>query len=210
MARLLLALCCVLMLGACAGKEVWAPDDMVRELRYQHDGPPALTLFTMLNNTNNAGAHTALMVNASQRVIFDPAGSFEHPSVAERNDVIFGATPHLVDSYTRYHARESFRVRVQSAPVAPDIAEGIMRAMMDYGSVPPAHCALSTSTILARFFPDRIRPGWSPKRLAGQFQELPGVTSRVLREYDSDDNSRVLEDWDPGRATAEAAAKAGG
>jgi len=207
--KLVAALCSVLMLAGCAGESVWAPDEMIKRVTYRHDGPPKLTLFTMINNNNNSGAHTSLMVNASQRVIFDPAGSFKHPSVAERNDVIFGANPHLVESYTRYHARETFRVRVQSVPVSAEVAEGIMLAMKEYGAVPPAQCALSTSTILARFFPGQISRGWYPNRLAEQFAQLPGATDRVLREYDSDDNSKVLEDWDPNRAAQEAMAQAG-
>lgn len=198
-------LCGLFLLAGCAGESVWAPDEMVRGVTYRHDGPTDLTLFTMINNNSGAGAHTSMMVNASQRVIFDPAGSFKHESVAERNDVIFGANPFLVDSYTRYHARETFRVRVQTVPVSAEVAEGIMRAMMEYGAVPAAHCALSTSTILAEFFPGQISRVWYPNRLADQFQQLPGVTERVLREYDSDDNSTVLEDWDPERDAREAA-----
>lgn len=203
-----MALCSALVLAGCAGESVWAPDEMVERVTYRHDAPPKLTLFTMINNNSNAGAHTSLMVNASQRVIFDPAGSFKHPMVAERNDVILGANPALVDVYTRYHARESFRVRVQTVDVTPQMAEGIMRAVMEYGAVPQAQCALSTSTILSRFFPGQISRGWSPNRLADQFQQLPGATGRVLREYDSDDNSRVLEDWDPDRAARDAIALA--
>ncbi len=199
MRNLMMALCSALLLAGCAAESTWAPDELVERMTYRHDGPPQLTLFTMINNNSGAGAHTSLMVNASQRVIFDPAGSFRHPSMAIRNDVIFGADPGLVDFYTRYHARESYRVRIQTVDVSPEVAEAILRAVMENGAVPSAQCALSTSTILMRFFPGQISRGWFPNRLAEQFQQLPGATSRVLREYDSDDNSRVLEEWDSDR-----------
>ncbi len=204
MRRIIAALGCLVLLAGCASESTWASDEFVRTRAYKHDGPLRITLFTMINNNTGAGAHTSLMINASQRVIFDPAGSFKHETIPERNDVVFGITPAVADGYTRYHARESFHVRVQTLDVSPELAEGIMRAVMEYGPVPSAQCALSTSSVLAQFFPGQIKRGWYPKKLAEQFQEVPRVSSRTLREYDSDDNSRVLEDWDPNRVTRDA------
>jgi hypothetical protein len=200
MRAVVLAACAAMMLSACAAEGVWAPDDEVSRATYRHDGPPRLTLYTMLNNNSGAGAHTALMVNGSQRVIFDPAGSFNTSRVLpERNDVLFGISPQVEDVYTRYHARETFRVKVQKLDVSPDVAQRTEQAVMAYGPVPQAMCASSTSNVLAQIFPGRIKQTWSPKRLAEEFARLPGVSERVLREYDSDDNSKVLDDWDPQR-----------
>lgn len=39
---------------------------------------PRISLYTMVNNESGAGAHSALVINASQRVIFDPTGTFKH------------------------------------------------------------------------------------------------------------------------------------
>lgn len=200
MRKLVAGLLTLLMLAACGESEqVFSSEEFVRSKVYRHDGPPRITLLTMINNSTGAGAHTSMIINASQRVIWDPAGSFKHDSIPERNDVVFGITPAVADSYVRYHARETFHVRVQELDVSPEVAEGIMRAAMEYGAVPRAQCALSTSTILAQFFPNNVKTGWFPKKLADGFQTIPGVRNRVLREYDSDDNSRVLEDWDPQR-----------
>ncbi len=204
MRTIIAALCGLFLLAGCAAESTWASDEFVRKRAYKHDGPPRITLFTMINNKTGAGAHTSLMINASQRVIFDPAGSFKHETIPERNDVVFGITPAVADGYTRYHARETFHVRVQTLDVSPELAEGMMRAVMEYGAVPSAQCALSTSTVLSGFFPGQISRGWYPKKLAEQFQQIPGVSSRTLREYDSDDNSKVLEDWDPNRLTRDA------
>lgn len=206
MRRWVVGFCTMLLLAGCGAEEVWAPDAVVQQAAYRHDGPTRLTLFTMINNSSGAGAHTSLMVNASQRVIFDPAGSFAHPKIPERNDVVFGVTPAVADGYTRYHARETFHVKVQEVDVSPEVAEGVMRAVMSYGPVPDAQCALSTSTVLSQFFPGQISRGWYPKKLADQFDQLSGVQTRTLREYDSDDNSRVLADWDPERLAQEKAA----
>ena len=203
MRAVVLAACAVLGLSGCAAESVWAPDEEVTQAAYRHDGQPRLTLYTMLNNNSGAGAHTALMVNGSQRVIFDPAGTFNKSRVLpERNDVLFGITPQVEDVYTRYHARETFRVKVQKLDVSSDVARRTEQAVMSYGAVPQAMCANSTSDILASIFPGRVNQTWSPRKLADEFAQLPGVTERVLREYDSDDNSKVLDDWDPERERA--------
>lgn len=199
MRLLIVALCAILTLAGCSSERVWATDEAVARAAYRHDGPPRLTLFTMLNNRTGAGAHTSLMINGSQRVIFDPAGSFRHETIPERNDVLFGITPMVADVYTRYHARKTFHVQIQTLDVSPELAERAMAIVLNNGSVPSAQCSLATSSVLATLFPGRISQTWSPRKLADQFGRLPGVTEEVLYEYDSDDNSKVLAAWDPGR-----------
>lgn len=193
-----LVLAAMAALAGCAAESVWAPDAAVARAAYRHDGPPRLTLFTMINNHTGEGAHTSLMVNASQRVIFDPAGSFKHESLPERNDVVHGITPQVADVYTRYHARKSYHVKIQRLDVSPETAERALGLVQDYGPVPDAQCSLATSRILAQLFPGQVRPSWLPRRTEAAFGRIPGVTEQELYEYDDDDNSRVLRDWVPG------------
>ena len=202
MRHLILALCAATLLGGCAAERVWAPDEAVSRAAYRHDGPPRLTLFTMINNRTGAGAHTSLMVNGSQRVIFDPAGSFKHETLPERNDVVYGITPPVADVYTRYHARETYHVKVQELDVSPALAETALRAVQSYGAVPSAMCARSTSEVLASL-PGfgNIKSTWYPVKLANQFGQIPGVREQELYEYDSDDNSKVLRQWNPDAVT---------
>jgi hypothetical protein len=169
-----------------------------------------LTLFTMVNNSNGSGAHTSLMVNGSQRVIFDPAGSFRHPRIATKNDVVFGVTPVMEDTYTRFHARETFHVIVQHVEVPPQVAEDVLRRVLATGPVPRAQCALSTSELL-RDVPGlngAIRSTWFPNQLADQFGQLPGATTQRLYEYDDPDRFKALESFDPDRVKASQAAAA--
>lgn len=199
MRKVMLALVAVSVLASCsAGESVWAPDERIQRVMYRDPGPAKLTLFTMVSNRAGSGAHTSLMINASQRVIFDPAGSFGHPSIPERNDVVFGITPHIADVYTRYHARETYHVVVQELEVSAEVAEAVMQRAMAYGAVSKAHCTNSTSSILSGVpgFED-IRVSYFPNKLSEQFGKIPGVTQQVLYEYDSDDNSRVLREWVP-------------
>jgi len=189
--RLALAFAAVAVLSACGpGEPVWAPDDVVQRAAYRHDGPPAITLFTMRNTGSDSGAHTGLMINGSQRVIFDPAGTFGHASFPERNDVHFGVTPRVRDFYVTYHARETYYVQEQRIEVSAEVAEQALRLVQQAGPVPKAACTRETAAVLQQL------PGFGsvsrtlfPNRLADDFAQLPGVTEVIHREDDPDDKT---------------------
>ena len=135
MLRAVLALLALLTLAACGAEPKWAPEEQVQAARYVHDGPPAITLFTVINNRSNAGAHSGLMINGSERIMFDPAGTWQHPRIPERNDVHYGITPRIVNFYIDYHARETYRVIEQT--VREKLPEGFQRAefLLDKGAI---------------------------------------------------------------------------
>ncbi|MCZ8154319.1 MAG: hypothetical protein O9292_18220 [Rhodobacteraceae bacterium] len=193
MLRAALALLALLTLAGCGAEPVWAPDHEVEAARYVHDGPNTITLFTVINNRSDAGAHSGLMINDSERIMFDPAGTWQHPRIPERNDVHFGITPRIVNFYIDYHARETFRVVEQSVVVSPGVADLVARRVKAYGAVPKAQCARSVSDIL-RGVPgfESIGSTWYPNRLMEDFGRLPGVTSRIIYDEDADKNHGVL------------------
>lgn len=186
-----------LALAACGAQSVWAPDDVVARAAYRDPGPPALWLYTVRNNGSNAGAHTSLLVNASQRVIFDPAGNFGHPSIPERNDVIFGMTPQIEQFYTSFHARQSYHVIKQKVHVSPAVAASALAICMGYGAVARGSCTRATSEIL-RQLPGfgSIRVSWFPERLMTQVQALPGVETEFVYEDDDDDKEIARAAYD--------------
>ena len=179
-----------LALSACSASESWAPDDIVSRAIYRDPSATYLTLYTMKNNGSGNGAHTALLINASQRVLFDPAGSFEQTRMPERNDVLFGVTPALEEYYVSYHARVTYYVLGQTVQVTPDVAERALQLALANGPVPQAHCARSTSQLLRQLpgFAD-FKQTWDPNRISEDFARLPGVTSREYHETDADDKS---------------------
>ena len=150
MRRMLLALLLPVSLAACGAAEpVWAPDAEVARATYRHDGPPSLTLVTVINNKSGSGGHSGLIVNGSQRVIFDPAGSFKTPQVPERNDVIIGANPRVLAFYVDYHARPEWHVVMQEVRVSPEVAQRALSLVQNNGAVPKAQCAKSITAIPA-------------------------------------------------------------
>jgi hypothetical protein len=191
--RLILCFVALLGLTACAAEPIFAPQEAVSAARYVHDGPTSITLYTVINNRSGSGAHSGLLINASQRVMFDPAGTWRHPRVPERNDVHYGITPRIVNFYIDYHARETFRVIEQTIVVSPGVAELVKQRAEAYGAVPKAQCSNSITSILAGVpgF-EGIRSTWYPKKLSDQFGQLPGVTSRTITDDDADKNHGVL------------------
>ena len=182
------------LLSACTAESVWAPDEAVAQARYQHPGPKTITLVTVLNNRSNEGAHSALLINGSERVIFDPAGSWYSRYSPERNDVHFGMTPRQWNFYVDYHSRETFRTQIQTIEVTPEVAEMALQLAKNYGAVPKAFCANSTSDILGQLpgF-ESISRGFYPAKISAAFAELPGVRSQVIRDDDPDDNKYLLQ-----------------
>lgn len=179
-----------LALAACGAPRVWAPDEFVAAKVYSHAGPKSLTLFTMKNTGSDNGAHTGLMINASQRVLFDPAGTFGHASIPERNDVHFGITPRIEQFYISYHSRVTFYTLIQYVEVPPETAELALRLVMENGPTPKSLCTTHTSRILGQLpgF-EFIRTTIFPNNLADQFARVPGVVASEYRETDSDDKS---------------------
>ena len=177
-----------LALSACATKKTWATQDQIALYSHQEEGPKYLTLYTMKNVRSGNGAHSALLINASQRVIFDPAGSWEQKQMPERHDVLFGASPRLEAYYVSFHARETFYVIGQKVLVHPDVAEQALTLALAAGPAPKANCSRYVSRLL-HDLPGFSEIGltWFPNNLADDFGHLPGVETKEYRETDSDD-----------------------
>lgn len=202
--RILAGLAMLALVGCGAGADM-RPDasaEVISSASYRHPGPSTLTLFTMINNRSGAGAHTSLMINGSQRVIFDPAGTVRLSAVPERGDVLYGITPGVADFYARAHARETFHVVIQTIEVPPEVAERALRLAIANGPVASAQCALSTAAIL-RQLPgfERIGSTWFPKRLMDSFGQLPGVQTQKIFENDSDDKAVAIAQFEQALAT---------
>ncbi|MBY4893755.1 hypothetical protein KUL25_13370 [Rhodobacteraceae bacterium N5(2021)] len=171
----------VLTLAACVGDEVWAPDDAVARATYVPPGAPTVTLITSINTTSNAGAHSALLIDGAQRLLFDPAGNWHNPGVPERNDVLFGMSQPYLDMYMAFQSNGAFEVRTQTIDITPAVAQQLSQAVQSYGAVPPAYCSRSITEILG------ATPGFTsiqqtffPLNTMEQFAQLPGVREATI------------------------------
>ncbi|WP_341367965.1 hypothetical protein [Yoonia sp. BS5-3] len=191
-----------LALSGCAAQSVWAPDDVISRAIYREEGPKYLTLYTMKNTGSDNGAHSALLINASQRVMFDPAGSWKQERMPERNDVLFGVTPALERYYVSFHARVSYYVVGQTIQVPDAVAEQALNLALVAGPVAQANCTRTTSRLL-RQLPgfESIGQTWFPNNLQADFAQLPGVETRTYREDDADDKSVAAAEINAALAT---------
>ena len=182
------------LLAGCATKQPFADATEIAAVSYRNPGPATLTLYTMVNNRSGSGAHSSLMINASQRVIFDPAGPFYLSIVPERNDVLFGITPQVEAAYRGAHARSTFHVVHQTIEVTPEQAETAYQLALNNGAVAGAFCSNATSNLL-RQVPgfESLRSTMSPTRLAEEFGKIPGVRTEYYYEDDSPDLQAALK-----------------
>jgi len=193
MLRLVFSIMALLGLAACGAEPKWAPEEQVQAARFVAGPPSYITLYTVVNKSSGSGAHSAILVNGSERLIFDPAGTWMHPRLPERNDVHFGMTDKALAFYIDYHARKTYDVIEQQIMVSPQVAELVLRRVKDYGAVPKAMCTAATSSIL-RGVPgfESMPSTWYPKKLADAFGALPGVSTRLITDDDDDSNHVVL------------------
>lgn len=185
--RAFIALCALVFLAACGGDRIYASSTEVAQARFVAGNPAYLTLYTGINERSGAGVHSALLINASERVLFDPAGTWTSPEAPERGDVHFGMTDRMVNYYLDYHARdtprEQFHVIEHTIRVSPEVAQEVMERAVAYGSVPKAHCAVAVSAILRGVDGFQSLPStWFPKQLGKAFGELQGVSTRIVTE----------------------------
>jgi hypothetical protein len=191
--RALLCLALPLFLAACGAESVWAPEEAVQRARYVSGEPPSITLFTVVRKRTGEGAHSGIMIDGSQRVMFDPAGTWHHPTVPERNDLHFGITPRMRAFYIDYHARETYDVIEQKVPVSAQVAELAIARAKAQGAVAKAMCGTSVAAIL-RDVPgfEKVPQSFFPGRIMSGFAKMPGVVTYRHEDGDPDNNSGVL------------------
>ncbi|MEX0970096.1 MAG: hypothetical protein WD046_06595 [Paracoccaceae bacterium] len=193
MPKLLLALVLLAGLSACATNRTTATQAEITAVRHVETAPPFVALLTMVNSKSDFGEHSALVINGSQMVIYDPAGSFEEGRVGlvRAEDVLYGVTPDLVGYYNSYHARHGYYVRMQQVNISPEEADALIAGVQARGAVSQLQCGTAVSDVLndlPRFSTIRttILPGGIMRRMA----QIEGVESTDIVESDSGQNYR--------------------
>lgn len=192
----LFAVLSLALVAACTKPVVYAPEEDVIAARYQDEGPTEIVVFNVIDNERGRGEHAALMINApSQRVLFDPAGSWTHPLSPERHDVHYGFDDAQLFRYTYYHARRTHHVLKQTLQVSPEVAEYILRQAEAYGPVPDGQCARSIFSVL-QSVPQfaELDMSWYPNSLSEQIAQFPGVTEeRIYSDAEPTERQQYTE-----------------
>ena len=189
MRSVLLALAAVLLLAGCEMYTPASPDEIARA-RYVSSEPPSITLMSMVNARSGKSAHVGLLINGSEQVLFDPAGTFTHPDLPRAGDIHYGMTPRFVDYYERYHARFDYYVEAQEVPVSRAEADLILANARAHGKSMKMTCALAMAEVLhpvPRFAdaPSSVQP----EALRAWFATLPGVEAHFVTDADVGKNN---------------------
>lgn len=180
MIRAIAATAVAVTLSGCGAEQIWAPDEAVQAARYAPGGQAELMLLTSINDRSGEGAHSALIINGSERVLFDPAGNWDSPVAPERHDVRYGFTPQAQASYFAFQSHGPYHAVIQRVAVSPEAAERALQLAKANGPVPDAFCASATSGILQQVpgF-ETVRSTMFPRSLMETFASLPGVETSV-------------------------------
>ncbi len=177
------------VLSGCILQLPWAPAEKVAHALYQHSGPATISLMTVVANDNNSAGHSSLLISGSQRVIYDPAGTWYHKDAPERADLLYGMNPKMLQYYIDYHARKRFRVIIQTKTVSREVADNLIQRAVENGASMSSMCANNTSRLLSQ------TPGFSgfpvsvwPKSAIEAMALVPGVsTEEVFQDDDGKD-----------------------
>ncbi|WP_299550001.1 hypothetical protein [uncultured Tateyamaria sp.] len=186
-----LAVCAVVAGCAPPPTVSYASNERVAAVAYRAPGPATITLMTMVSNRDGSGGHSALMINGSQRVIFDPAGSFVNDRVPEQEDVLYGVSPAVLAGYKSAHARSTYHVVSQTVEVTPEQAEIALQLVEQNGAVARAFCTNATTSLMKKVpgFED-IRVTFFPTNLMQQMSQRPGVEEE---KYFEDDEGTIID-----------------
>lgn len=193
MLRCLMALLLAVTLSGC---EVYtsATPEQIAGARYVSPEPPSVTLMSMVNTKSGRSAHSGLLINGSQQVLYDPAGTFSHSDLPRAGDIHYGMTPRFVDYYERYHARFDYFVEAQKVPVTREAADRIIANAQARGGSFKLECALTAAAVLQPVppFDQYVHTTLFPESLRQDFARIPGMKAHYVYENDVGKN----REWD--------------
>lgn len=186
LARLMLLIAMPLLVAACGapGEVRTASPAEAARAAYVSDAPPSITLVSVINSASGTGDHSALIINASQRVLYDPAGSFHNPAAPQNLDVHFGYSPGIEATYMNYHSRETHHVVTQRLLVSPEIAEAALRNALAETKARPGQCSIKTTAVLRATGFEGVGGSVWPRTTMNNFARVtagnPGLRTEIL------------------------------
>jgi hypothetical protein len=187
--RVRLAAFAALFVAGCEMYQPASPEEIARA-RYVSPDPPSVTLLSMVNSGTGRSAHAALLINGSQQVLYDPAGTFTHPELPRAGDVHYGMTPRYVDYYERYHARADHFVQAQKVYVDRATADQVIANAQAEGQQLKMQCALAVADVIDPVPPfQNVRKSVFPEGAREDFARIAGVETHYVYETDIGKNN---------------------
>ena len=185
---------CLIML---TGSGVQGQNEEENDRNSSFSDQPSISLITVVNNENKRGGHSSLIIRASEKVIFDPAGRIRSKYIKEKGDVLYGINNEIEKIYLSIHARESYHVVKQTSFVSMTIAEQALTLAKNNGPVGPALCARAISLLLKKLpgF-ESISVTYFPEKLMSEFALRDDVVTQKIFEFDDQDKNKALKKFE--------------
>lgn len=167
-----------LLLGGCGGYFKTNPPEIATRASYVHDGPPEIALITTIHKPTNFMWHSALLINADERVLFESGGFWDDPEDRRLNDVHYNLTDARLVDYAKHRGESpNWDYILHRVPVTAEVAQLAKERAITQTLVMAGFCALGVRDVL------REVPGFEhmdivviPEDLVGYFAKMPGVT----------------------------------
>jgi len=189
MFRPLILIACLIALSACSSNQPWAEAEKVAAATYKHPGAKTVSLVTIVGTSGAKMGHTALLINGSERVLYDPAGTWYSPLAPERADLHYGITDAVLQNYISYHAREGFEVLKATKVVSPAVADRMIANAIAVGGAAGGLCSANAAQIIS------MTPGFEgfpvsiwPTKTIEAFLAIPGLAVETYAEDDEGKN----------------------
>jgi hypothetical protein len=185
------AFCCALLLAGCGGLDPSADADLLQELRaetsyFPDNAPPSATLLLSEHKGGSGAVHAALVITGSERVIYDPSGSFTHPDTRRLGDVVYGASDPVVEMFALHNADKDHDAMMRRIPLSAEEAEQMLARARSRGGAMPGYCAKSVADVMRaapRFA--AMRDTFWPSNVLEDFVQFGPVETRVVSDTDS-------------------------
>jgi len=186
--RTMISIVALVLVAACADTGA-DPIEEVISARYVNPEPASITLLTMVKDSSEFGEHSAILINGSEQVLYDPAGSFRHDRLPRVRDVHYGVTPAMAAYYNSYHSRFGYHVVAQKVMVTPEVAEAVLQRAVARGATGQLRCGIAASSVLNGIpMFSGIPTTYFPGKIMDTFAQIPGVQTSYTRENDVGQN----------------------
>jgi hypothetical protein len=169
-------------LSGCAGLFYSSPPEIAKRERFFNAGPPEVSLLTVTHKPTGIMWHSALLITADERVLYESGGYWKDPEDRRLVDVHYNMTDaRLADYVERRSNPKSWEVTLHRVAVSDEVAMMAKQRAETNQMVLGGFCAQGVAMVLKELpgFED-IGPVFLPHDLVPHFEEIPGVQRELL------------------------------
>lgn len=177
-----LALCLAISLSGCAGTLYSSPPDVAKRDRHSPEAAPEIALVTVMHKPTRFMWHSALLITADERILYESGGYWIDPENRRLGDVHYNMNDaRLRDYVARRGNPKVWEITLHRVAVPKEVAQEAKHRAETNQLVLGGFCAVGVAELL-KGLPgfDHIGPVLLPHDLVPRFAEIPGVRLEVL------------------------------